>query len=224
MNKNPTNMLTQTQIMDALNRRHSPEKQRLLSEGHVAIAGLGGLGSNVACALARIGVGHLHLIDFDVVDITNLNRQQYFIGQLGMYKTDALKSLLEQINPYLDIRTDCIRVTRENLRELFADAPIVCGSEKRENDVQCAFASDLMSDVLTLDCGDVLLVTGLCNLQTIRTAEMAEVSYILFVRGKKVTPDMLELARENNMVLLETDHSMYHTVGELYSAGLLPIY
>ena len=115
MNKNPTNMLTQTQIMDALNRRHSPEKQRLLSEGHVAIAGLGGLGSNVACALARIGVGHLHLIDFDVVDITNLNRQQYFIGQLGMYKTDAL-----------NIRTDCIRVTIENLRELFADAPIVC--------------------------------------------------------------------------------------------------
>ena len=114
MNKNPTNMLTQTQIMDALNRRHSPEKQRLLSEGYVAIAGLGGLGSNVACALARIGVGHLHLIDFDVVDITNLNRQQYFIGQLGMYKTDALKSLLEQINPYLDSRTDCIRVTREN--------------------------------------------------------------------------------------------------------------
>ena len=56
MNKNPTNMLTQTQIMDALNRRHSPEKQRLLSDGHVAIAGLGGLGSNVACALARIGV------------------------------------------------------------------------------------------------------------------------------------------------------------------------
>ena len=98
----------------------------------------------------------------------------------------------------------------QRIQEL-TDASIVCGSEKRENDVQCAFASDLMSDVLTLDCGDVLL-------------EMAEVSYILFVRGKKVTPDMLELARENNMVLLETDHSMYHTVGELYSAGLLPIY
>ena len=101
----------------------------------------------------------------------------------------------------------------QRIQEL-TDASIVCGSEKRENDAQCAFASDLMSDVLTLDCGDVLLVTGLCNLQTIRTAEMA----------KKVTPDMLELARENNMVLLETDHSMYHTVGELYSAGLLPIY
>lgn len=111
----------------------------------------------------------------------------------------------------------------QRIQEL-TDASIVCGSEKRENDVQCAFASDLMSDVLTLDCGDVLLITGLCNLQTIRTAEMAEVSYILFVRGKKATPDMMELARENNMVLLETDHSMYHTAGELYSAGLLPIY
>ena len=72
----------------------------------------------MAYALARIGVGHLHLIDFDVVDITNLNRQQYFIDQIGMYKTDALKSLLERINPYLDIRTDTVKVTEENLQEL----------------------------------------------------------------------------------------------------------
>ncbi|EKC70984.1 protein containing UBA/THIF-type NAD/FAD binding fold domain protein, partial [human gut metagenome] len=99
------------EIMAALNERHSPEKQALLSEGRVAIAGLGGLGSNVAYALARIGVGHLHLIDFDVVDITNLNRQQYFMEHLGMYKTDALKSLLLKINPYLDIQTDCVKVT-----------------------------------------------------------------------------------------------------------------
>lgn len=79
-------ILTKEEIIEALNERHSPEKQKLLSEGHVAVAGLGGLGSNVAYALARIGVGHLHLIDFDVVDITNLNRQQYFIDQIGMYK------------------------------------------------------------------------------------------------------------------------------------------
>lgn len=110
--------LTKEEIIEALNERHSPEKQQLLSEGHVAIAGLGGLGSNVASALARIGVGHLHLIDFDVVDITNLNRQQYFIDQIGMYKTDALKSLLERINPYLEIRTDTVKVTEENLQEL----------------------------------------------------------------------------------------------------------
>lgn len=118
--------LTKEQIMEALNERHSPEKQKLLSAGSVAIAGLGGLGSNVAYALARIGVGHLHLIDFDRVDITNLNRQQYFMEHVGMYKTDALKGLLLKINPYLEIKTDCIKVTEENLTELFKNEPIVC--------------------------------------------------------------------------------------------------
>lgn len=120
------NNLSREQIYDALNERHSKEIQELLNHGNVAIAGLGGLGSNVACALARIGVGHLHLIDFDRVDITNLNRQQYFMKHIGMYKTEALKDILLDINPYLDIRTDCVRVTEDNLIELFKDNAIVC--------------------------------------------------------------------------------------------------
>ena len=118
--------LTKKEIDEALNERHSQEVQQKLAAGNVAIAGLGGLGSNVAFALARIGVGHLHLIDFDTVDITNLNRQQYFMEHIGMKKTDALQSLLLKINPYLDIRTDCVRVTEDNLQELFSDATIVC--------------------------------------------------------------------------------------------------
>lgn len=118
--------LTHEQIYEALYARHTPEIQELLSRGNVAIAGLGGLGSNIAYSLARIGVGHLHLIDFDVVDITNLNRQQYFMEHLGMYKTDALKSLLQKINPYLDIHTDCVKVTEENLTELFENNDIIC--------------------------------------------------------------------------------------------------
>ncbi len=93
MTKKKEKVLSKEEIA-ALNERHSPEKQKLLSAGRVAIAGLGGLGSNVAYALARIGVGHLHLIDFDVVDITNLNRQQYFMEHIGMYKTDALKVIV----------------------------------------------------------------------------------------------------------------------------------
>ena len=118
--------LTKKEIDKALNERHSQEVQQKLAAGDVTIAGLGGLGSNVAFALARIGVGHLHLIDFDTVDITNLNRQQYFMEHIGMKKTDALQSLLLKINPYLDIRTDCVRVTEDNLLELFCDATIVC--------------------------------------------------------------------------------------------------
>ena len=118
--------LSKEEIYAALNERHSPEIQAVLSAGNVAIAGLGGLCSNVAYSLTRIGVGHLHLIDFDVVDVTNLNRQQYFMEHVGMYKTEALKSLLMKINPYIEIKTDCVRVTEENIKELFCDNDIVC--------------------------------------------------------------------------------------------------
>ena len=114
------------EIRAALCERHSPEIQAKLAAGRVAVAGLGGLGSNTAVLLARIGVGHLHLIDFDTVDITNLNRQQYFTRQIGQYKTNAMRELLRDINPYLDIRTDCVRVTEENLCGLFAEDDIIC--------------------------------------------------------------------------------------------------
>ena len=112
--------LTKEEIRQALIERHTLPVQERLERARVAIAGLGGLGSNVAFFLARIGVGHLHLIDFDRVDITNLNRQQYFMRHIGMYKTDALREELEQINPYLEIVTDRVKVSQENLASLFA--------------------------------------------------------------------------------------------------------
>ena len=125
-NVSAENRFTKAEIQEALCSRHTAEIQKRLDSARVAVAGLGGLGSNVAFALARIGVGHLHLIDFDKVDLTNLNRQQYFMRHVGMNKTDALKGELLDINPYLDIKTDCIRVTEENIPELFKDDPIIC--------------------------------------------------------------------------------------------------
>lgn len=113
-------------ISQALCLRHTKEVQEKLSKASVAVAGLGGLGSNIAVSLARIGVGRLHLIDFDQVDLTNLNRQQYFIDQIGCYKTDALAETLERINPYLDIETHCLRVTRDNVKELLWKEEYIC--------------------------------------------------------------------------------------------------
>ena len=127
-------VLTKEEIDAALETRHSRTVQERLRAGKVAVAGLGGLGSNVAVSLARIGVGHLHLIDFDCVDITNLNRQQYFIHQIGMKKTEALKENLLQINPYLEIRTDCVKVEESNVRELLAEDRYICEAfDKAEN-------------------------------------------------------------------------------------------
>ena len=82
------------EIWEALCNRHSTAVQKKLDKAKVAVAGLGGLGSNIAVSLARIGVGHLHLLDFDEVDLTNLNRQYYFTRHIGMKKTEALKEIL----------------------------------------------------------------------------------------------------------------------------------
>ena len=101
---------------------------------------------------------------------------------------------------------------------------VMCGEDRMFEVVEYAFASDLMSDVLTIKTDNFLLVTGLANVQSIRTAEMSDVRYIIFVRGKAVTDEMIDLADENGMVVICTDYSMFKTSGVLYSAGLKPVY
>ncbi len=117
--------MTETEWLKALEQRHGAEMQQKISSACVAICGLGGLGSNVAISLARAGVGTLILIDFDRVDISNLHRQQYKVSQLGMYKCDAMKELVSEINPYCNVRTHTVRLTEENL-SLVSDCDIVC--------------------------------------------------------------------------------------------------
>lgn len=96
------------------------------SNAAVAICGLGGLGSNIAISLVRAGIGRLILIDFDDVDITNLNRQQYKAGQIGMAKTEALSANLNEINPYTEVQTHKIRLTEDNAVQLLRPADIIC--------------------------------------------------------------------------------------------------
>ena len=117
---------TKEEMHQALSERHGAELQKKISAARVAVCGLGGLGSNIAIALARAGVGHLHLIDFDRVDITNLNRQQYFVRQLGLLKTDALQETLTDIAPYCDITTSSVKITEDNFAQLLEKEDIVC--------------------------------------------------------------------------------------------------
>ena len=103
-------------------------------------------------------------------------------------------------------------------------AKIICGEEHLSTTIKRGYSSDLMSDVLTLDTDQLLLLTGLCNVQTIRTSEMADIRFIVFVRNKKVSEDMLVLARENNMCLLESPFTLFKASGILYKEGLDPVY
>ncbi len=118
--------LTKNEMEEMMIERHTKPVYEKLQKARVAVAGLGGLGSHIAAALVRAGVGHLYLVDFDKVEISNLNRQFYRACHIGKYKTDALKEELKEINPWADIKTKNIKVTEENASELFGQYSIVC--------------------------------------------------------------------------------------------------
>lgn len=96
-----------------------------LKKANVAIAGIGGLGSHVATSLARIGVGNITIIDFDIVEPSNLNRQYYFIDQLGLKKTDALASTLKNINPYININKVNEKITIDNIKRILKGFDVI---------------------------------------------------------------------------------------------------
>lgn len=143
------------EILDkAFDERFPQDMKEKLQNARVAVAGLGGLGSNIAVMLARSGVGHLFLVDFDVVDVTNLNRQMYMIPQLGKPKTEAILEILHDINPYLDVKTKNIKVTSDMVPELFGEYPIVC--EAFDNADQKA----MLISALLEKCHKTIVVSG----------------------------------------------------------------
>lgn len=157
--------------------RHTPNVYEKAKKARVAIAGLGGLGSNIAVMLARTGVGHLHLIDFDVVEPSNLNRQQYFIEHLGMYKTEAMKELLSHINPYIEVKTDTVRIDESNCCQLLAEDEIICEAFDK------ADAKAMLTEQILCYCPDKTLIcasgmAGYGPSNTIVTRKINEHFYI----------------------------------------------
>ena len=111
------------------------------------------------------------------------------------------------------------------LREIVTllNGTVVLGQSRLDEEATHVFASDLMSEVLTLKDTPILL-TGLCNVQTIRTCDMANLDVVIFVRKKKPTEDMIELAEEDSMVLITCEYSMFKACGLLYQEGMQPLF
>ena len=110
-------------------------------------------------------------------------------------------------------------MTINTIKDLLG-AEVLCGSESLEREIHSACCSDMMSDVLAYVKDQAVLMTGLVNAQVIRTAEMMDMHCIVFVRSKKPSQDMLDLAAESGMVILTTPRRMYEACGILYSNGL----
>lgn len=104
------------------------------------------------------------------------------------------------------------------------NAKLVAGDDTDDIEIEQAFSSDLMSDVLTLDEHNIILITGLSNVQVIRTVEMADIPVVLLARDKKATPEMIELANDNGILLLESPFSIFRVSGILFTNGIKPVY
>lgn len=118
-------MVTEQEFAAAVDSRSDRPIYSIMKSARVGIAGLGGLGSNIASALVRSGIGHLTLADFDTVELSNINRQLYTLSHIGMKKAAALPKILHEINPFCNIQAHDLRITAENCKALFADCDII---------------------------------------------------------------------------------------------------
>ncbi len=164
-------------------RNFGAEIYEKFSGSSVAVAGLGGLGSCVAASLARAAIGRLVIVDFDVVEMSNMNRQQYFLDQIGRKKTDALAENLRRINPCVDIVSRCEKLTAENIPALFGGCDIIC---------ECFDLADqkqmLVETVLT-KMGDKIIVSasGMASLGRSNDITTKTISSKLYLVGDNVS-------------------------------------
>ena len=177
MQKEMQERISREQLDQAFDARFPEEMRTKLRNARVVVAGLGGLGSNIAVMLARSGVGELLLVDFDTVDVTNLNRQMYLIPQLGKPKAEALPEILYQINPYLTYRSVCIKVTPDNVKELFSEYPIVCEAFDKP-DQKAMLVRELL-----MQCPKTIVVSGngmagYADANEIRTCQVMKRLYV----------------------------------------------
>ena len=178
-----------------------------IKETKVCILGLGGLGSNVAVLLARAGIGSLKLIDFDVVEASNLNRQQYRISHIEIKKTEAIKTIIKEINPFVEIDTLDIKVDRENILSVVEDIEIVVEAFDRAETKAMA-----IEELLTNKNKIVISASGMAGLGSaneIITRKIKENFYLIGdnysdyeeYSGIMSTRVMLCAAHQANMVL-----------------------
>ena len=191
----------------ALTERHGEELQKRFSSATVAVCGLGGLGSAIAIALARAGIGKLILIDFDRVDITNLHLQQYKTNQIGMNKTDAMRSNLEEIAPYVEIETHTVRLTEDNAAELLRDADIICEAfDRAENKA-------MLTEVVLTKMPDKYLVaaSGMAGLSSANSIRTRRITSRFYLCGDEISDVADGIGLVSSRVMLCAAHQA-HTV------------
>ena len=198
---------TKEEWNEVLSKRHTEQIQKRFASATVAICGLGGLGSNIAVALARAGVGNLILIDYDVVDISNLHRQQYKTAQIDMNKTDALRDNLLEIAPYITTVIHSVRITENNAEKLLEKADVIC---EAFDDSECkAMLVNLVLEKLP----DKFLIaaSGMAGMGSANTIKTRRVSEKFYICGDETSDVKLQGSLVSSRVMVCAAHQA-HTV------------
>ena len=197
--------ITKEDWMNVLIKRHGASLQNKFSSSTVAICGLGGLGSNIAVALARAGIGKLILIDFDRVDITNLHRQQYIANQIGKYKTDALSENLTEITPFVEIEPHTAYVTQDNAVELLSEAAVVC--EAFDN----AECKAMLTNTVLEKMPDKYLVaaSGMAGMDTANSIKTRKITNKFYLCGDMVSDVNDNIGLVSSRVMLCAAHQAH---------------
>ncbi len=170
---------TQDELEFLMAARHTPGVHARLKASTVGIAGAGGLGSAIAVALARIGVGRLIVADFDVVEPSNLNRQQYFIDQIGLYKVSALTDNLRRINPYVSVEPHVVMLAPDNIPTVFAGCPLLVEAFDRAD-----MKAMLVNTVLELmPAATIFAASGLAGYGSNNSIRTSRISSRLYLTG-----------------------------------------
>ncbi|MBD3243965.1 MAG: sulfur carrier protein ThiS adenylyltransferase ThiF [Chitinivibrionales bacterium] len=168
---------TSTELEGLMVARHTPGVHEKVKSAVVGVAGLGGLGSTVAAALARVGVGTLELADFDVVEPSNLNRQNYFVEHIGMRKTAATAETLRRINPYLTVHTHDVLLDNANVPVVFGGVDVLVEA------VDSAATKAMIAESFHSAYPDIPLVmasgmAGHASANTIRTRRLGRNTFV----------------------------------------------
>ncbi len=199
---------TKEEWYSALCERHGDDIQKKFTSATVAICGLGGLGSNIAIALARAGVGKLILIDFDKVNITNLHRQQYKVNQIDVSKTEALAQNLSEVAPYITVKTHNVRITEDNAEQLLEKADIIC--EAFDNAECKAMLTNLVLEKMPAKY--LIVSSGMAGMGSANTIRTRRVSKRLYICGDEVSDVNKEGSLISSRVMICAAHQAHTTL------------
>lgn len=226
-------------LIEALRGFFGAEKLTAVQSATVGIAGAGGLGSNCAAMLARSGVRKFVIVDLDVVEASNLNRQFFFLDQLGQPKVEALKTNLLRIDPSLEITALHETITRDTAARLFANCGVVVEAFDKPENKQMLAEIFMRSGKLYVSASGL---AGCGNADAITTRRMSDDFYLVGDRSSAVSAGLppcsprvnVAAAKEADVVLdcllggpasrraqrrKKIDHGLYCITGEEYSAG-----